>query len=199
MTVNGFVKAGKPNKHVLNKSNIVQWQKKATALINESICAVPDHTSAHSLEPLYERLLPMDVRVIISIKSHVADYTYPIYRSKLFICYFANNSRSGNSLWKWKPIKLKTNMRTFNYSCKSVILYFSDSWREFIQGILYRHYSRRLRRSMYLKRSDKVNNGTLWNKTHRPAVEIKMEKTTKKTSIQQHQTKPWRGIHGERK
>ena len=83
-----------------------------------------------------------------------------------------------SKIWKSKLIKLKTKMRIFNYSVKSVLLYSSETW------ILTKHTvnkiqtfeNRCLRRIMNVKWSDKVSNDTLWTTTNQLPVEIEIQR-----------------------
>ena len=82
-----------------------------------------------------------------------------------------------SKIWKSKLIKLKTKMRIFNSSVKSVLLYSSETWRitkhtvNKIQTLV----NRCLRRIMNVKWSDKVSNNTLWTKTNQLPVEIEIK------------------------
>ena len=72
-----------------------------------------------------------------------------------------------SKIWKSKLIKLKTKMRIFNSSVKSVLLYSSETWRitKHTVNKIQTFVNRCLRRIMNVKWSDKVSNNTLWTKT----------------------------------
>ena len=78
-----------------------------------------------------------------------------------------------SKIWKSKLIKLKTKMRIFNSSVKSVLLYSSETWRITKHRVnkIQTFVNRCLRRIMNVKWSDKVSNTTLWNKTNQLPVE----------------------------
>ena len=79
-----------------------------------------------------------------------------------------------SNTWKSKLIKLKTKMRIFNSSVKSVLLHSSVTWRINKQTVnkIQTFVNRCLRRIMNVKWSDKVSNNTLWTKTNQLPVEM---------------------------
>ena len=81
-------------------------------------------------------------------------------------------------IWKSKLIKLKTNMRIFNSSVKSVLLYSSETWRitKHTVNKIQTFVNRCLRSIMNVKRSDEVSNNTLWTKTNQLPVEIEIKR-----------------------
>ena len=83
-----------------------------------------------------------------------------------------------SKIWKSKLIKLKTKMRIFNSSVKSVLLYSSETWRITKHRVnkIQTFVNRCLRRIMNVKWSDKVSNNTLWNKTNQLPVEIEIKR-----------------------
>ena len=83
-----------------------------------------------------------------------------------------------SKIWKSKLIKLKTKMRIFNYSIKSVLLYSSETWRitKHTVNKIQTFVNRCLRRIMNVKWSDKVSNNTLWTKTNQLPVEIEIKR-----------------------
>ena len=83
-----------------------------------------------------------------------------------------------SKIWKSKLIKLKTKMRIFNSSVKSVLLYSSETWRitKHTVNKIQTFVNRCLRRIMKVKWSDKVSNNTLWTKTNQLPVEIEIKR-----------------------
>ena len=83
-----------------------------------------------------------------------------------------------SKIWKSKLIKLKTKMRIFNSSVKSVLLYSSETWRitKHTVNKIQTFVNRCLRRIMNVKWSDKVSNNTLWTKTNQLPVEIEIKR-----------------------
>ena len=83
-----------------------------------------------------------------------------------------------SKIWKSKLIKLKTKMKIFNSSVKSVLLYSSETWRMTKHTVnkIQTFANRCLRRIMNVKWSDKVSNNTLWTKTNQLPVEIEIKR-----------------------
>ena len=83
-----------------------------------------------------------------------------------------------SKIWKSKLIKLKTKMRIFNSSVKSVLLYSSETWRitKHTVNKIHTFVNRCLLRIMNVKWSDKVSNNTLWTKTNQLPVEIEIKR-----------------------
>ena len=83
-----------------------------------------------------------------------------------------------SKIWKSKLIKLKTKMRIFNSSVKSVLLYSSETWRitKHTVNKIQTFVNRCLRRIMNVKWSDKISNNTLWTKTNQLPVEIEIKR-----------------------
>ena len=83
-----------------------------------------------------------------------------------------------SKIWKSKLITLKTKMRLFSYSVKSVLLYKSETWRitKHTVSKIQTFVNSCLRRIMNVKWSDNVSNNTLWTKTNQLPVEIEIKR-----------------------
>ena len=108
-----------------------------------------------------------------------------------------------SKIWKSKPIMLKTKMRIFNSSVKSVLLHSFETWRitKHTVNTIQTFVNRCLRRIMNVKWSDKVSNNTLWTKTNQLPVEIEIKRrkgvglVTRWENLHlAPQDKPWHGI-----
>ena len=78
------------------------------------------------------------------------------------------------TIWRASNILLKTKIRLFNLSIKTILLYVSDTWKT-TKNLLnklqvFTNYC--LRRILNIRWSDKIKNEELWEKVKQPAIEM---------------------------
>ena len=78
------------------------------------------------------------------------------------------------AIWRESNISLKTKIRLFNSSLKTILLYGSETWKT-TKNLLnklqvFTNYC--LRRILNIRWSDKIKNEELWEKVKQPAIEM---------------------------
>ncbi len=82
------------------------------------------------------------------------------------------------AIWRARNISLKTKIRLFNSSIKTILLYGSETWKttKNLLNKLQVFTNHCLRRIFYISWPDKIKNKELWGRAKQPAIEVEIKK-----------------------